>query len=175
MIEHLMNRIKLLFGMGMVTLAQTKTVQVKHSTGVTNDKIKRVHNFGFMSRPVEGSKAYMLFVGGDVSRGIALAVEDERYEIELEPGEAAMLDDKGNLVHFTGTGIKVISPFSIELTAPTTTITSVTTINGDTTINGQTTLAGKTTATGGMSVDGINFGTHRHAENNNTVTGGPQA
>lgn len=174
MLENLMNRIKLLFGMGSVTLASTKTVQVKLATGVTNDKVKRVHDYGFMSRPIEGAKGYLLFVGGDVSKGIAVKVEDERYEIELQPGEVAMLDDKGNLIHMKSSGISIVSPTAVVISAPVNTINGETIINGKTAINGAVSLNGATTATGGMTIDGIAFGSHKHAENNDTITGGPQ-
>lgn len=110
MIEQLMQRIKLLFGVGTTTRMETKTAQILFATGVSNDRIKRVHNYGFMSRPLPESRAYTLFVGGDTSRGIAVCIEDERYEMELEPGEIAILDDKQNLVHFTSKGILLKTP-----------------------------------------------------------------
>lgn len=174
MLEHIMNRLKLLFGIGTVTIAGTKIIQVKSTLGVSNDKIKRAHNYGFMSRPLVGARAYTAFIGGDVSKGISILVEDERYEIELQPGEVAILDDKGNLVHMTDTGIKVTSPTKVEITTPQAIINAETTINGDTTINGETTLSGKTTATGGMTIDGISFGTHSHNEHDGPSTGGPK-
>ena len=109
-IESIMQRIKLIFGIGTVTRPSAKMLQLKLATGITNDRIKRPHNYGFMSHPLEESRAYTLFIGGDTSRGIAVCVEDERHEIELQPGEVAMLDDKGNLIHFTASGIDIKSP-----------------------------------------------------------------
>ncbi|MGF1842278.1 phage baseplate assembly protein [Vibrio clamense] len=115
--QRLMARIKNVVGLGVVTGATTSVVQIKTSTGRTNDRIKRVHNYGFMSRPLIGAKVYSLFLGGVTARGFTVNVEDERYQIDLEPGEVAMLDDKGNLVHFTASGIKVQSMAKIEVTA----------------------------------------------------------
>jgi len=109
-IESVIQRIKLLFGTGIVTRSAAKIVQLKLATGITNDRIKRPHNYGFMSHALPESRAYTLFVGGDTSRGIAVCIEDERHEIELAPGEVAMLDDKGNLIHFTASGIDIKSP-----------------------------------------------------------------
>ncbi|MGR5209344.1 phage baseplate assembly protein domain-containing protein [Vibrio rotiferianus] len=115
--QRLMARIKNITGTGTVTGATTGMLQIKTATGRTNDKIKRVHNYGFMSRPLVGAKTYNLFIGGVTARGVTVNVEDERYQIELEPGEVAVLDDKGNLVHFTKSGIKINSMAKIEVTA----------------------------------------------------------
>lgn len=198
MFETIMNRVKNLFGTGLVTRVETKIVQLKLATGIINDRIKRVHNYGFMSRPLPGAKGYTLFVGGDTSRGIAVCIEDERHEMELEPGDVAMLDDKGNLIHFHRGGIKVITKQTFELTAPKSIINSATTFNGKTTINGETTInantnvtgicavgglakvgGGAVPATGGMamtegdiSVDGISVKQHTHKETGN-VTNAP--
>lgn len=168
--EALMNRIKNLFGTGLATLVETKIVQIKLATGAVNDRIKRVHNYGFMSRPIEGAKGYTLFVGGDTSRGIAVCIEDERYEMELEPGDVAMLDNKGNLIHFNSAGIKVMTKQTLDITATKdvkvkcknatvdatkTTINSETEINGITTITGDTTINGITTINAAATITGV--------------------
>lgn len=102
---------------GTVTGSSTKVLQIQTSTGKTNDRIKRLHNYGFMSYPKVGSRSYNLFLGGVMSRGFSFCVEDERYEMELAEGEVAMLDDKGNLVHFTKNGISITSLGSVEVNA----------------------------------------------------------
>lgn len=117
MFNRLMSRIKNMVAISSVTGAKTKVLQIKTSTGKTNDRIKRLHNYGFMSRPKVGSRAYLLFLGGVMSRGFSFCVEDERYEMELAEGEVAMMDDKGNLVHFTNNGISITSLGQIEVTA----------------------------------------------------------
>lgn len=117
MFSRLMSRIKNMIVIGGVTGSDTKMLQIKTSTGKTNDRIKRLHNYGFMSRPKVGARSYVLFLGGVLSRGVAVSVEDERYEMELEEGEVAMMDDKGNLVHFTKNGISITSIGSVEITA----------------------------------------------------------
>jgi len=166
--EIIMNRVKNLFGTGLVTRVETKIVQLRLATGITNDRIKRVHNYGFMSRPLPKSKAYTLFIGGDTSRGIAVCIEDERHEMELEPGDVAMLDDKGNLIHFNKSGIKVLTKQTLtvnatkdvkvtcvnaSIDATKTTITSETEINGNTTINGNANITG-ICAVGGLAAVG---------------------
>ncbi|MBP3142241.1 phage baseplate assembly protein domain-containing protein [Aliivibrio fischeri] len=117
MFNRLMSRIKNMVAIGSVTGANTKVLQIKTSTGKTNDRIKRLHNYGFVSRPKVGSRAYLLFLGGVMSRGFSFCVEDERYEMELEEGEVAMMDDKGNVVHFTKNGISITSLGAVEVNA----------------------------------------------------------
>lgn len=194
MIQELGRRIKLLFGTGTATRVETGSVQIKMATGATNDKIKRVHNYGFNSRPLTQSKAYTLFIGGDVSRGIAVLIEDQRHEMELQPGEVAMLDDKGNLIHFTAAGIQITTLQSINIQAAKdvnvtcqnatidatkTTINSATDINGAVTITGAVDITGAVglngavTNNGGISIDGKDFGTHDHTEHDGYSTSDP--
>lgn len=170
MLKDLMRRIQLVFGTGIVTRIETKYAQIKMAIGTTNDRIKRVHNYGFMSRPLVGSKAYTFFIAGDTSKGFAFFIEDERHEIELQEGEVAVLDNKGNLIHLTENGIKIKTNENIEIEAAKdvnitcvnatidatkTTINSETEINGKTTINGETTITANTTITGICAVGGL--------------------
>lgn len=164
MSEVLMNRIKNIFGTGLATRVETGIVQLKLATGILNDRIKRVHNYGFMSRPLPGAKGYTLFIGGDTSRGIAVCIEDERHQMELAPGDVAMLDDKGNLIHFHSGGIKVITKQTFDLTASkdvniscknATIDATKTTINSETEINGNTTINGNANITGICAVGGL--------------------
>ncbi|MBP3140845.1 phage baseplate assembly protein V [Aliivibrio fischeri] len=115
--NRLMSRIKNMIVIGGVTGSNTKVLQIKTSTDKTNDRIKRLHNYGFMSRPTIGARSYVLFLGGVLSRGVAVCVEDERHEMELKEGEVAMMDDKGNLVHFTKNGISITSLGAVEINA----------------------------------------------------------
>lgn len=185
MSEKLANRIKNLFGTGIATRIETGIVQLKLATGIVNDRIKRVHNYGFMSLPLPGAKAYTLFVGGDTSRGIAVCIEDERYEIELEPGDVAIHDHRGSFVHLHENGIKTFTPKTVDIeagentnvickkanvtaaesvsvtteavtiTATTVTIEGETIINGNTTITGETLIDGIATVTGVCAVGGL--------------------
>lgn len=117
MFNRLMSRIKNMIVIGSVTGAETKMLQIQTSTNRTNDRIKRLHNYGFMSRPKVGARSYVLFLGGVLSRGVSVCTEDERHEMELKEGEVAMLDDKGNLVHFTSNGISITSLGDVTVNA----------------------------------------------------------
>lgn len=170
MFEKLLNRIKNIVGTGIATRVETGIVQLKLATGIINDRIKRVHNYGFMSRPLPGAKAYTLFVGGDTSRGIAICIEDERYQMELEPGEVAVLDDKGSFIHLTEKGINVFTKQNVnvealenvtvkcknsEITADKNVINGETEINGNLSVSGEVTSKGDVVAAG-ISVDKLN-------------------
>ncbi len=164
--QRLMARIKNITGTGTVTGATTNTLQIKTATGRTNDRIKRVHNYGFMSRPLVGAKTYTLFIGGVTARGVTVNVEDERYQMTLEPGEVAMLDDKGNLIHFTNGGIKVnsiaklevisaaetsVKAPSVKVTAPASSFSGNVSIGGDLDVKGS--VGGKSGKFGGVTVE----------------------
>ena len=168
--QRLMARIKNITGTGTVTGATTGVLQIKTATGRTNDRIKRVHNYGFMSRPLVGAKTYSLFIGGVTARGVTVNVEDERHQIELEPGEVAVLDDKGNLVHFTANGIKINSMAKIEVvsaseTSVTASEVSVTadksTFSGDVNIGGNLNVVGSVGGSSGMFA-GVTVEKHNH-------------
>lgn len=185
--ERILNRIKNIFGTGVATRVETGIVQLKLATGILNDRIARVHNYGFMSRPLPGAKGFTLFVAGDTSRGIAVCMEDKRHQMELKPGEVAMLDDKGNLIHFHSGGIDMITKQTltvkaeneVNITCKTSTVTAdENTINGDTIINGKLAVSGAVTMAAPLTVPAatigdIPFGTHKHKEND-SITGGPQ-
>lgn len=114
--QRLMSRVKNLFTVGDVTGVDDGLIlQIKTATGRTNDRIKRINDYGFQSRPLPGSKSYLLFAGGVMSRGISFCVADERHEITLAEGEVAMVDDKGNLIHFTESMITVIAKGAIDI------------------------------------------------------------
>lgn len=176
--QRLMARIKNAIGTGIVTGATTGMLQIKTATGRTNDRIKRIHNYGFMSRPLVGAKTYNLFIGGVTARGFTVNVEDERYQIALQPGEVAMLDDKGNLVHFTQSGIKiesmarleVVSASETHITATQVTVNAETsTFSGNVEIGGDLAVAGRV---GGQSgtFGGVNVEKHDHDYDDNGAT-----
>jgi len=168
--QRLMARIKNVIGTGTVTGATTSMLQIRTATGRTNDRIKRVHNYGFMSRPLPEAKAYNLFLGGVTARGITVHVEDERHQIELAPGEVAVLDDKGNLIHFTKAALKVYASSKLEaeakdevsITAPAVNIIAdKTTVSGDMSVSGDLDVVGNVGGKSGQ-FGGVTVESHTH-------------
>lgn len=182
--SRIMARIKNIVGTGTVTGSDTQWLQIKTATGRTNDRIRRVHNYGFMSRPLVGAKTYNLFIGGVTARGFTVNVEDERYQMELQPGELAMLDDKGNLVHFTASGIKVNSSSKIEVEAASDVSVTATQVDvtapsssfsGNVDIGGNLNVAGNVGGASGKFA-GVTVETHTHNytdDNTTRVSQGP--
>lgn len=72
-------------------------------------KIERVQNYGFTSHPVKGAQTVILFPGGNKSSGLAIAVDDGNYRIELDEGEAALYSKFGNLIKMKSDGSIEIS------------------------------------------------------------------
>ena len=66
-----MSWIKNLVGTGTVTGREAQWLHIKTATGHTNDRIRRVHNYGFISRPLVVSNCY------NQTPGIRLTVESQ--------------------------------------------------------------------------------------------------
>lgn len=107
MMQQMWNRFRLFFAHGVGTLIGADYVQVKVLDGETLGKVKRVEPYGFSYRPKSGCQAYMFFPAGDRSYGVALVLGDKQYQVDLKPGEVALHDDQGQMVHLTRDGIVV--------------------------------------------------------------------
>lgn len=108
---------------GMVTVARVVRSVVeaaKHVmldvTAHRDDSTPYLQPYGLQSAPKEGSSAVQLAVGGDAGSLVTIIVHDRRYTIALAEGEVALLDDLGQKVHLTRTGI-VVDADSINLGA----------------------------------------------------------
>ena len=80
-------------------------VQAKLTAGEAKQSLEFFENYGFTSAPTAGAEVLAVFVDGDRSHGIVIAVADRRYRIALEAGEAALYDDLGRVVHLTREGL----------------------------------------------------------------------
>lgn len=117
------------------------------------DGVERLQEYGFTSVPLAGAECLCVFLGGNRDHGTVIATDDRRYRLTgLAPGEVALHDDRGQVVHLTREGIRIVAPERVEITAPEIAIT------------------GDVSVTGELSVEGIAFSTHRHPEND---SGGP--
>jgi phage gp45-like len=108
----------------------TKLMQEsKHSLfeGEQQDQIEHVHPYGFVNVPKKptgsgklrkAAEAFMSFLGGNRSHGIAMVVGDRRYRLyKLEEGEVALHDDQGHQVHIKRDGVFVSAPQSKKVVA----------------------------------------------------------
>lgn len=97
---------------GSVALANAatkmQTLQLRLLSGEVKDGVEHFEPYGFTSCPKPGAEALVLFLGGDRSHGVAVAVGDRRYRlVGLDEGEVALFDDLGHKVHLTRGGIVV--------------------------------------------------------------------
>jgi phage baseplate assembly protein gpV len=73
-------------------------------------------------------------------------------------------------VRFSDSGIELVSPTKVTITAPSAVINGPTTINGNTVINGTfsqsgggaSTMSGTLSTTGNITAGGISLQTHKH-------------
>ena len=71
-------------------------------------KVEHWLPYGFTFVPQDGAEALTVFLGGNRSHGIVVGVSDRRHRpTNLKPGEVAMHDDQGQILHLTRDGIHV--------------------------------------------------------------------
>lgn len=110
--QPLTMRVRLMVGKGTLHLVddapQVQTVQATFLADETRDGVERPQNYGFTSVPLPGMQPIAVFVGGDRSQGIVIAMADRQYRLKgLRRGEVAIYDDQGQSVHLTREGIVV--------------------------------------------------------------------
>lgn len=86
------------------------------TTAHHDDEMDIVQPYGFIARAKAGAEAVVVSMGSDASQRVVILLADRRYTIALEDGEVAVVDDLGQKVHLTRTGIVVDAP-SIKLGA----------------------------------------------------------
>lgn len=95
------------------------------------DNTPRLAEYGFTSVPLPpdwppgqpkpgyGCDALVLFVSGDRSNGVIIATGDQRYRLKnLAPGEVALYDDQGQIVHLSRDRIHLSSPKEVRIEGP---------------------------------------------------------
>lgn len=93
---------------------QEVTIRSEAKRKFTN--VEAVHPYGFTAVPLppkddtgsEAAEAIVVYLDGDMSHPVVLAIGDRRYRLKgLKDGEAAIYDDLGQKVHITRDGIRV--------------------------------------------------------------------
>ncbi len=117
MIAQVWRRVQLMIAQGVGTLIGRDRIQATVLSGETLNNLARVEPYGFSYLPLPGCQAYLAFPAGDRSFGLALVIGDRRYQVELSPGEVALHDDLGQVVHLHRAGIRVATPLSCRIEA----------------------------------------------------------
>lgn len=74
------------------------------------DELQHWQPYGYASAPLDGAHAVVAAIGSHGNARLAVVVGDRRYTIALEAGEVAIVDDLGQRVHLTRTGIVIDAP-----------------------------------------------------------------
>lgn len=108
-LQRMMRRIQLATGWGRVTFSDdSKTaqlLQVKLNDSETRDGTPRIAEFGFTSRPPQGSDVLVVFLGGDRSKGVVVATAHQASRpANLREGESMVYDLWGKSIYLTQSG-----------------------------------------------------------------------
>ncbi|MGY2158624.1 phage baseplate assembly protein V [Pseudomonas tolaasii] len=108
-LQRMMRRIQLATGWGRVTFSDdSKTaqlLQVKLNDSETRDGTPRIAEFGFTSRPPQGSDVLVVFLGGDRSKGVVVATAHQASRpANLHEGESMVYDLWGKSIYLTQSG-----------------------------------------------------------------------
>jgi phage baseplate assembly protein V len=165
MMDRMAGRLLSMIGFGRITATTAlagkglRRAQIRFDDAETRDETPMVGLYGFSSRPLPGADAITVFVGGNRAKGIVIATNDARYQIELAPGELAVHTDEGDVIHFRRGGIIAVKA-ATRLTIDTPLITTT----------------GRIEAAGDVVGAGISLANHQHdgVERGGDLTGQPQ-
>lgn len=124
MLAPLESRIRLMLSRAVVSLindaAKAQELQVDLLADETQDGVERWQNYGFTSHPLPGAEALVGCVGGLRSHAVAIVVQDRRFRlVNLQPGEVALYDDLGNVVHLAREEVLIEGVAKVHVVAPT--------------------------------------------------------
>lgn len=110
-VDRLAGRVRLMVARAVLRVvddaAKLQAVQVQLQADVVRDKAEHFQGYGFTSHPLPGAEGIALSVGGSTDHVVVINIDDRRYRLHLQPGEAAIYDDLGHRVHLTRNGIEI--------------------------------------------------------------------
>ncbi|MGD9638389.1 MAG: phage baseplate assembly protein V [Alphaproteobacteria bacterium] len=170
----LRQRVMLMVARGVVQLINDKSgiqnIQVTLLADEIRDNVERFQNYGFSSVPLSGAEAAVVFVGGNRSHGLAIAIDDRRYRLKnLAAGEVAIYTDEGDsitlkrgkIINVNTETLNITASNSVNFTTPSINTTGLIKADGDITDN-------SSSNTNSMSTMRDIYNTHTHPENNLT-------
>lgn len=147
-----------------------QTLQVSSHGDLPADNIEHLQPYGHFSVPLAGAEALVQSVGGKLDHLVAICVADHRSRPKNgQPGDAGIYHFEGHEIRLEKDGVIRITGKRLICDIEEETIVNCqkTTFNGDVDITGHTKMQG------GANIGGIEFGDHKHREND-SVTDGPQ-
>lgn len=122
MVKPVADRVALTIGRAVLRLvkeaAGVQLVQIEALKGEVIDQAEHLQQYGFASSPLPGAEAVVAAVGGARNHPIVLVIADRRYRPSLQPGEAILHDDQGQVIHISRDGVLVTTekPITISTT-----------------------------------------------------------
>lgn len=109
---------------GTVTLANSalkmQGIQLGLLADEMKDNVEHFEPYGLTACPNAGAEALALFLDGDRSHGVVIAVADRRYRLKgLAAGEVALYDDQGQSFVFKRGKIAEINTETLVINATT--------------------------------------------------------
>lgn len=147
--------------------ASIQTVQVETLSGEVIE-VPRIQDYGITSVPLPGAKGVVAAIGGKTNGYVCIKMDDKRYrQVSLKPGEVALYDNQGQLVHLKEGGLMdLVAITQITAKVPLFRIEGKLDVTGDITDNVDTT---------GQSMAGMRsaFNGHNHPGDSGGTTGTP--
>ena len=138
-----------------------QVIQITANGGDVIDGVEHIENYGFASKPLPGAEVIALALAGDSSHTVIITVGDRRYRLELNEGDTALYDHRGNFFWLTEAAAHVKHKTNIKLEAPNVTVVGKLSVSGKTTLNGGATITGDLKSNG---KDVSHLHTHLHGE-----------
>jgi phage baseplate assembly protein V len=105
LMRPMVNRLRLLVARGIITFIDPSGGLQRLQTELLKDELRdgleQFEGYGFTAHPPRGLEALVLFLGGDRSHGVVVAVGDRKFRLKgLEEGEVALYTDEGDKLIF---------------------------------------------------------------------------
>jgi len=159
--------------------AKIQRLQVRLLAGETKDNIEMLEQYGFTSIPMAGASGLALFMGGDRSSGVVLAVGDKRYRLtDLNPGEVAIYNHEGAKVVIKEGRIVEVECDEYRVTTKRYLVQAEETISlkaGGLAIEAEQATSSAALEAPDMIIAGLSHKGHRHKEHDGPYVGGPEA
>lgn len=123
MMAPLGRRLQNMIARGTVVLSNAtsklQTLQLKLLAEETADQLEHFEPYGFTARPRPGAEAAVVFVDGERSHGLVLAVADRRYRVTgLEEGDVAIYDGSSTILLKQEGVVEISAPTAIRFLSP---------------------------------------------------------
>lgn len=122
MLAPLTQRVRLMVARAVIRLVDSsrrvQAAQVGLLKGEARDSVEMFEHYGFTSCPLPGMEAAVMFVGGDRSSGVIVAVGDRMFRMQgLHPGEVALYTDEGDSLVFRRGRSVELNTLRVRITA----------------------------------------------------------